>query len=317
MRRHSPFALKLLVTAGAVCFLCLDAMFGLNLQSGVYFALFLSGSLLVIGVFVILRDRDELSPSENQIIDAFSVISFLSTPLVLTDFREEFDFPVRAGSIAVLMAVYIFLRASKKEPTRKIIFLELSRQLLRGCIIGAGFWALFFHDLPINEIDYLVCCLISYSLLLLFTILDHVSARNHESAASSVTSWIAGGKFDSRFDFKLALAEIGSLSDSISISQNDLEKYNIPELKSFFHANKVTSLSKLRRNASVSEGIESQIFDILTSNGATHLLVLSEDPLEILLCRLPELEIGAIGINELGAIQKVGELTYRSKPNEG
>lgn len=134
LRRHAPRAVKLFTLGGACGFagLALIRPDGSDDALAALFALYLLAVIGAVGVMLVGRSRDGLSPAENRLIGGFGLVLLCAAPLALTDFQALAEAPpIRLGALAILLVVYAAVRLSDPEAD--------AQGLARDGVLMAGF----------------------------------------------------------------------------------------------------------------------------------------------------------------------------------
>ncbi len=312
LRRHAPLFAKIVVTAGTVFFMVWNWRVGLSVIGLSAFAGFLATTIAMDAYLLITRERGSLSSSENNLINAFIVAVLFCVPLVITDFREELGaVPLRLGSIGALLLVYVFIRGTQKDTRKRAVFFTISRFVGRGAILGFAQWVIIADVAEIRGHEISLAIALASSLVMLFMVIDHIEQLGEERQRYSISHWIGREAINNLGEFTSALQKLPQLGNIRLLHEDRLKRYDETVVVPFLKEHVVVSLAKARKQWQAGHPPRDQILDLLESQSATHLCMISEKPWILIVCTLPEVGQGSSHEVELRVIQKLGSLAAR------
>jgi hypothetical protein len=314
LRRHAPLFAKIFISAVTVFFMVWNWTSGLSITGLSAFAGFLATSIAMNAYLLINRDRASLSSSENNLINAFIVAAMFCVPLVITDFREELTIaPIRMGSIGALLLVYVFIRGTQRDTRKRAVFFTISRFVGRGAILGFAQWVIIADIAEMRGHEIGLAIALASSLVLLFMVIDHVEQLGEERQRYSLSHWIGRESIASLNEFASALQKLPQLGNIRLLHEDRLKRYDEHVVTPFLKEQVIVSLAKARKQWQPGHPPRDQILDLLESQSATHLCMISEKPWILIVCTLPEVGQGASHEAELRVIQKLGMLIVKGE----
>lgn len=300
LRRHVPVYLKAIAILATGISLTGALLGGATPEPGttsMFAQLFLAPyavTLLGLGLVLITRDTKTLAASENSLIAACMTATVISVPLIATDFPYDIGWPfARMGSLAALVLCYTLLRTPSENRTvsrwlRDLMLLVikalLATLLLR--ILLPSIELVFFADFAV----------LAFALVISFAIWDRLRDLTGPNRITELLRWMATDAPTSLRQFDRHLHHLSLTSDSQITQAEDLAQYDADAIRETIDSSKgVLSLAQLREvreSNSSSDAImrgADQLADLLERKGVTHVGLLSEIPLKLLLATLPEL----------------------------
>jgi hypothetical protein len=317
MRRHLPPLAKWFIALGTGLFL-LSTLSGELHRQPWMLPTFLSFELLVLaglGLFLLQRDRASLSTEENVQIRAVLVAAVLAIPLIATDFRTLLGVPpVRLGSLAALLLIYVSLRYSPDPRHYRALSLELLLMLALAMLLGAVFWFAGGLHTPAQALTTLVLALAAVLALAIFGRLLSLRRTQDETG---LQGWLA--KLDCRDlnGLMLAIPQLPATREAVLLQAEQLQHHDIDALQQLFAQEfGPLHLERLQRLASGDEEATreaaGQLLDILERNDCNHLCVLSCQPVRLLLCHFSNPVTLAQRRTELSILQTLARsIEYR------
>lgn len=268
VRRHAPRPLKFLALGGAIGFSVLATTLGLIWAREAILALAVFQGIVILGVlFHLFTQRGSVSQVERRTVDVLALAFLLGTPLLATDFERLFpDLPFRGGAFAALVIVLACSRLVSQDSRPLSLFADIAVTLGAG-----GIAALAAHLIGAQPDVILIitaCVAASAALLLL------------------VERFAAASKADDGILYDLArndMTRAGILSShsllSTAIQLNESELADLPS----------DTVEQLARHRVISgeaipgdDRLSGAAHELLARHSATHLLRLSQKPVQFL-----------------------------------
>lgn len=314
MRRHIRPAFKVFVAVGTlVCFV-------LNLVPLVSREdLWTISRVVTLGTFaglafmVAFRDRGEHSPMENRLISGFTTALAITFVLALTDLGIAPSWlHFRLGGIGGLIFVYICVRFTDPDESWVFVVRELFWVGAGALVVTSAFAVLA----PDGAADlYVAIFFVSFSFVLLFTVLERLRGLRRDSQNTSFFRWLLETRTGSINDFIDSLHRLPLAREHRVVRGPDLDLYEPEEMGDVLEGtDAVCTLSSLRagliKRQHDREGTE-QLIGLLEQNGMTHVALLSQKPYAFLLLNLPQFTSTHNPMLELALLQKYARLLSR------
>ena len=314
MRRHIRPAFKVFVAVGTL------ACFVLNLVPLVSREdLWTISRVVTLGTFaglafmVAFRDRRELSPMENRLISGFTTALAITFVLALTDLGIAPSWlHFRLGGIGGLIFVYICVRFTGPDESWVFVVRELFWVGAGALVVTSAFAVLA----PDGAADlYVAIFFVSFSFVLLFTVLERLRGLRRDSQNTSFFRWLLETRTGSINDFIDSLHRLPLAREHRVVRGPDLDLYEPEEMGDVLEGtDAVCTLSSLRagliKRQHDREGTE-QLIGLLEQNGMTHVALLSQKPYAFLLLNLPQFTSTHNPMLELALLQKYARLLSR------
>ena len=315
LRRHVPLWIKVLSVAATLAALATvlgAALIGAQDSATASYMLLASLLAVMTALFIEMARRDvtSLSRAENAIVRAMLVVAIISVPLITTDFRFVFGWPpARLGTLAALLFCYTLLR----RPDERGFLRRWSRALLRLVLRAALVCALLLVALRTAPRDLLFpLFVLATALVLALAVNDRLGAAAARGSDRSLLRWLARPPAESLTAFMRELRHLPLTADAIVMDAQELTAYHVPAiLAAFTSATLVRARVDLRNEtrASTARSLGAdELSDLLERNGMSHVALLSETPLRLLLANIPELPGAADSETALAAIVRHGRM---------
>lgn len=301
MRRHAPPLMKRVFLFGALA-LALAALLR-PVSSGLYFTIALgtlaAGGLAATAVLLFLRDRRSLSPSENAAISALGLGLLVALPFVAGDFLYAAGYsPWRGGGLALLIFVYAVARLTVTGAGGTAVLADLALALFGA---GVAFMTLVAlvgpPDLVTGGAWLLVILGIVFVILIVQALREREAAIGRQALLSALAAAPAG-PLDAFVDRVL---DSPALQRAEVLEGASLADYNGDKLRSALHAQPVLTLSEARLLGAAGEPLTA----LLDAHEATHAVLISMQPLRLLVVNMPGLSSGPDVSVQLTLLQKL------------
>jgi len=294
LRRHVPVAIKLSgVGIGLVAFLVnvLRPVLGptiTNTALGASFAACLLVHMAALGIVLRRRDTRSLSRAENGLVDAVFWTTLAALPLAATDFRPALGWPPnRMGGLAALVFLYTMLRPARARARRRHWLVDLARL---AAIAAVGVLAFAFL-VGIPGRDSLVHWgSASLAIVLLAAVMQRMRELRSGSRMRSLLDWAAEPVPMSLDQFARSLRRLPLTADALLLDEAQLQGYDPDRLAEALRTGApVRSHGALASASPAPDRAREELLDLLDRHQMTHVAVIREHPLLLLLVASPEL----------------------------
>ncbi|MBX3041152.1 MAG: hypothetical protein KF789_10655 [Bdellovibrionaceae bacterium] len=282
MRRHAPLGLKIFSFFGAIALCAISPVYT---RLGTSF--FASLALFQLIVFMCIvwmawkRPVHLLSESENRTLRSLGLVLFISLPLMISDFRLIFDWPIpRMGALAILLFTVTMSRMTDKSRRRDILaevafipFVDLLGTVV-FCVVW-GEWSSFAIAYP---------TFISFHLFIVAV--KEILFGNPDQIQDWIFSVIENLHRTSSLrirDIQDKVSEIMSPQTMQILSEEELAPFDRAALKSSLSEERVHSLRDLIAGGRNRDFATSQLIYLLESYQMSEIHPVSLDPLVVIL----------------------------------
>jgi hypothetical protein len=287
LRRHAPRAVKLVALLGAIV-LGVLGVFGPPELDRAYSIALSSFQLLGFATCAWLlarRDRTTLTSSENRGIVRLAVGALIVMPFIVTDFRVLVpDIPVRLGAFGALLVVTAVVIAGGGVQTRRQEIMLSAVRLSSAALLGAAA-ACITGDVDGPQI--MRFCVVAMSGVLTIGLMTDTLRAFFEAREPGVLNAVAASAAGSRTALLAELAHHPMFESAERLSEDQLAAYDPPVLRGFLSTRRVLRRSEQPWGlASVDPAVERMV-SLMTARGATHLVILSHDPVDLIVIAVP------------------------------
>ena len=312
LRRHAPFALKMLVAVGSLAFAVLAFLPDRQVEPGLSYALiaYQLFGFLAAGALVLTRDRSSLSASENRTVERIALALLLIIPFVITDFRAaQLDLPVRLAGIAILFLCWLAIGLSRWQ------FSHWDSLIAFGVLAVAA----LLGGLAIAEVAGLTgagtvqAVAVMLSVSLVAVIYNDARALANEARRDSLLRHLAEGDLSNPVAFLEGLSGHPLVEGALVLDREDLKEFDLALLTEAFEQQPVRRIDEARAEKHVTDetraGRIADHFALLFQRyEATHFLLASRDPVLVVALNMPLLASSPGAETELKAVQRMAEL---------
>lgn len=291
MRRHVNLPMKLYVAAGTVVFVSLALLDLLRGQQAplASLAAFELSVIVLTGWMVWRTDRSRLTSSESRLIAGVFVAAMVSVPLILTDYRDVFDWiPRRFGAAAPLILVYVLVRLHHRADTVATVFREVIGVFARASVVALSFMAISGNLVAAEFLQFLPLSLI---LVLVFTIFYRLKAVSVENRGVSFLQWLLHAKMSSFGAFVTSLRRLPLTREHLLLLEPDLRDYDVRRLLAYLDKERrILSLTQLRQQAAGESGVREvaeELVNLLERHDMSHVGMAGRQPAGLLLLNSP------------------------------
>lgn len=287
LRRHAPRAGKIAVLAGSGL-LVLGSLIGLADHPWAYdlaLAAFQFITIAFCGVLLFRRDPASLTAAENTSVWRLGLCAFLILPFALSDFRGLMPgMPVRLGGVGALLLVSIVLVTGGAAPTRRQGFYLLSLRAVAALLLGVA----AAHVTPGADLAHGVrLCAVTLAGVLAIALAVDALSSSFDAAAPGVLGSLARSRADTREALIAQLAGHPLFSHARRLDEAGLGDYDPAILKPALREIGVLHASGRSWPWPPNDPVAERLAALMAAHSASHLLVLGEEPLDLLLVTVP------------------------------
>jgi hypothetical protein len=287
LRRHAPRAVKMAALIGGVV-LGLGGLFGLERFAMPYAAALSAFQLAGIATCAVLlatRDRAALMASENRSIGRLAVGALVVIPFILTDFRSLFpDIPVRLGALGALTAVTVMLIAGGGAETRRHGLSMMALRLISSALLGI---AAAFIAPDVDGAQIVRFCAVAVAGVLTIGLMTDALRALFESQEPGMLNSLAASPAQTRDQLIAELARHPIFESARRFRESELVTYDPPLLHDFLSRRRVLRRPDAPWGSSPTDAAVERMVSLLTANSGTHVIVLSHDPVDLIVLAVP------------------------------
>ena len=310
LRRHAPPVLKLSAVVGALLF-GLGGAAGLEQFSVAFYSILLS--LFQIAGFascawlMATRDRGALLASENRGIGRLAVGALVLIPFVVTDFRVLLpDFPVRLGALGALLVVTAVLIAGGGTETRRQATLMTLLRLSSSALLGIAA-ACVSPDVDAAQIVRFSAIAIA-GVLTIGLMTDTLRAI-FESQVPGVLNAVAASPARTRDELMAELSRHPIFESARRFREPDLLAYDPRLLRDFLATRRVLRRAEVPWGSAAFDPAVERLSSLMAANNATHAIVLSHHPVDLILLAVPVISADPATETALALLRRLLALT--------
>lgn len=287
LRRHAPRAIKLTALAGAIV-LGVLGVFGPPELDDIYSIALSSFQLLGFATcawLLVRRDRTMLSASENRGIGRLAVGALMVMPFIVTDFQLLFpNIPVRLGALGALLVVTaVVIAGGGAQTQRQEIMLSVVR-LASAALLGAAA-ACITGDVDTAQI--MRFCAVAISGVLTIALMTDTLRASFEAREPGVLNAVAASGAQNRAELLAELARHPMFESAERVSEDQLAAYDPSVLRGFLATRRVLRRAEQPWGLAASDPAVERMMSLMTARGASHVIILSHDPIDLIVIAVP------------------------------
>lgn len=287
LRRHAPRAGKIAVLAGS-SLLVLGSLIGLADHAWAYDLALAGFQFLTVafcGLLLFRRDPASLTAAENTGVWRLGLCAFLILPFALSDFRGLMpDMPVRLGGVGALLLVQVVLVTGGAAPTRRQGFYLLGLRSVAALLLGVA----AAHVTPGADLAHGVrLCAVTLAGVLAIGLAVDALSSSFDAAAPGVLGSLARSRAETREALIAQLAGHPLFSNARRLGEAELGDYDPAILKPALREIGVLHASGRSWPWPPTDPVAERLAALMAAHSASHLLVLGEEPLDLLLVTVP------------------------------
>jgi hypothetical protein len=287
LRRHAPRVVKMVVAFGGVG-IGLGGALGLERFETPYFLLlsmFQLAGFAACALLLVTRDRASLMASENRSIGRLVVGTLIVLPFIVTDFQVLApDIPVRLGALGALLVIATVLIAGSGAETRRQGLALMALRLAGAALLGA---AAAWMSPDADAAQIMRFCAVSVSGVLAIGLMVDTLRAVFESRAPGILNSVAASAARTRDQLMAELARHPLFEGARRYRESDLAAYDPPLLRDFLVRRQVLRRSEAPWGSTSSDPAVERAASLMKANSATHLMILSHDPLDVIVIAVP------------------------------
>jgi hypothetical protein len=309
LRRHAPRQLKIVFVVGGVG-LGLAGALGLERFTTLYtlwLSLFQLAGFATCGLLLATRDRSSLMASENRSIGRLAVGVILVIPLIATDFQVLApEIPVRLGALGALLVVTAILIAGGGAETRRQALLMTALRLCSSALLGA---AAAYVSSDVGAAQIMRFCAIAMSGVLTIGLMVDALRAQFESQVPGMLDSVAVSPARTREQLIAELARHPIFESARRYRESELAAYDPPLLRDFLSTRPVLRRSEAPWELAPTDSAVERAVSLMTANSATHLIVLSHDPVDVIALAVPVISADPATETALALVRRLLALT--------
>jgi hypothetical protein len=287
LRRHARRMVKIGIVACGVA-LGLGGAVGLEqfmTPYAVLLALFQLCGFATCAWLLVTRDRATLMASENRSISRLAIGAIIVIPFIVTDFRVLFpDIPVRLGALGALLVVTAVLIAGGGAETRRQAVLMTALRLLSSALLGA---AAACVSPDVDAAQVMRFCAIAVAGVLTIGLMVDTLRAHFESQEPGVLNSVAASPARTRDQLIAELARHPIFESARRYRESELAAYDPPLLRDFLSTRRVLRRPEAPWGLTSSDAAVERALSLMAANSATHLIILSHDPVDVIVLAVP------------------------------
>jgi hypothetical protein len=285
LRRHAPEAMKVAVSAGAIL-LAVAALFDVHRllpATGWLLASFQLATFAACAAMIFLRQRDSLAAVENFGVVRLAVGGLIVVPFLLSDYRDLFPFvPVKLGALGSLLVVTMML--FEGEEARQRSFLLLGVRIFGALVLGG---ATAFIEKDVSSADIVRFAAIAVSGGLVIGLVVDLTRSALISLAPGLLASIAVSPAAGRGALLAQLSKHPLFATAQRLRTSALVDYDPPILSPALDGRSVLRQADYPWELSATNPAAERLFALMATYSASHLVVIENEPLDLLLLSVP------------------------------
>jgi hypothetical protein len=312
LRRHAPRAVKMAALIGGIV-LGLGGVIGLErfaMPYAVALSLFQLAGFAICAWLLAARDRAALMASENRSIARLAVGALVVIPFILTDFRTLFpDIPVRLGALGALLTVTVMLIAGGGAETRRHGLTLMALRLISSALLGIA----AAHIAPdVGAAQVTRFCAVAVAGVLTIGLMTDALRALFESQEPGVLNSVAASPARTRDQLIAELAHHPIFESARRYRETELATYDPPLLRDFLLKRRVLRRPDAPWGLSAIDPAAERMISLMTANSATHVIVLSHDPVDLIALAVPVTSADPATETALALVRRLLALTPES-----
>jgi hypothetical protein len=309
LRRHAPRQLKSVIVVGGIV-LGLGGALGLERFTTLYsllLSLFQLAGFATCGLLLATRDRTTLMASENRSIGRLAVGALIVIPFIATDFQVLApDIPVRLGALGALLVVTAILIAGGGAETRRQALLMTALRLSSSALLGA---AAAFVSPDVDGAQVVRFCAIAISGVLTIGLMADALRAYFESQVPGVLDSVAASAARTRDHLIAELARHPIFENARRYRESELAAYDPPLLRDFLSMQRVLRRPEAPWGLTSSDPAVERAVSLMAANSATHLIILSHEPIDVIVLAVPVISADPATETALALVRRLLALT--------
>jgi hypothetical protein len=312
LRRHAPRPAKIVILTGGILLGFAGAVGPERFATlyAVLLVLFQLAGFAICAWLLASRDRTTLLGSENRSIGRLAVGAVLVLPFIVTDFRVLMpDIPVRLGALGALLVVTAILIAERGAETQRQALLMTLLRLSGSALLGI---AAAFVAPDAGAAQIMRFCAIAIAGVLTIGLAVDALRAYFEAQVPGVLNSVAASPAQTRDALIAELARHPIFESARRYREYELQAYDPPLLRHFFSDVRVLRRADAPWGRTSSDPAVERAMSLLAANHATHLIVLSHDPIDVIALAVPVISADPATETALALVRRLLALTPES-----
>jgi hypothetical protein len=309
LRRHAPRIVKIVAVCGAIL-LGFGGALGLESLATPYsivLSLFQLAGFATCAWLLAARDRSTLLASENRSISRLALGALLVIPFVITDFQALVpNTPVRLGALGALLVVTAVLIAGTGAETRRQGILMTTLRLSSSALLGV---AAAYLSPDVDAAQVMRFCAIVISGVLTIGLMTDTLRAYFESQVPGVLNSVAASPATTRDQLISELARHPIFESARRYRESDILAYDPPLLRDFLSSRRVLRRPEAPWGLSSTDPAVERMVSLMAANSATHVIILSHDPVDIIVLAVPVISADPATETALALLRRLLALT--------
>ncbi|MGQ0686840.1 hypothetical protein [Bradyrhizobium sp.] len=309
LRRHAPRPIKQIAVAGALL-LGLGGALGLDAWSTAYavaLSTFQLAGFAACALLFALRDRNQLLASENRGIGRLAVGALLVIPFIVTDYRALApDLPVRLGALGALLVVTAVLIAGGSGETRRQGIVLAALRISSAALLGAA--AAFISD-DVDAAQIMRFSAVAVAGVLTIGLMTDTLRAWFEAQAPGMLNAVAASSATTREQLLEELLRQPLFESARRFRELDLVAYDPPLLRDLLASRPVLRRADAPWGLAPVDPAVERVASLLAANSATHVVVLSHDPVDVFVLAVPVMLADPASETALALVRRLLTLT--------
>ncbi len=309
LRRHSPRAVKMAAVIGAVVF-GLGGALGLErfeTPFGMALSLFQLAGFATCALLLATRDRSSLMAAENHVIGRLAVGALIVIPFMVTDFRALCPHvPVRLGALGALLVVSVILIAGRGAETRTHGLVMMALRMVSSLLFGV---AAAFISSDVDTAQIMRFGAVAVTGVFTIGLMTDALRSLFESLEPGVLNSVAASSAQTREALMADLARHPIFESAKRYLESELTSYDPHLLRDFLAARRVLRRQEAPWGLPPSDPAVERTVSLMTANSATHVIVLSHDPIDLIVLAVPVISADPATETALSLVRRLLTLT--------
>jgi hypothetical protein len=287
LRRHAPTEMKAFVV-GLSSILAIAALFDVYRlwpPSTWLLAAFQLAAFATAALMIFRRDPASLTAVENFSVGRLAIAALLVIPFLLSDYRVLFPFAsVKLGALGSLLVVTMLLFEGENDETRRRAFPILGIRILAAMALGAAAAAI---EPDVAAVDVFRFMAVTVSGVLAIALFIDLLQSMRASRSPGLLATMALSKSEGREALLAEIARHPIFESARRLNAAALAEFDPPILSAALRNRSVLRRSDYPWGWAPASPEAERLSALTASYGATHLIVMQSDPLDLLLIAVP------------------------------
>jgi hypothetical protein len=249
------------------------------------------------------RDRQSLMAPENRSVERMTVAAIIVLPFIVTDFQALMPLmPVKLGALGALFVVTAVLIAGSSSEARWHGILLTVLRLSSSALLGL---AAAFISSDVDAAQIARFCAVAISGVLTIGLMTDTLRAYLESRAPGVLSSIAISPAATRDQLIAELVRHPLFESARRYREDDLAPYDPALLHNRLAPHRVLRRADAPWGHPPADPAVERLASLMAASNATHLVVLSSEPVDILALAVPVTSADPATETAIGLVQRI------------